>query len=228
MNFMDQRPPRFRKENTDQRRTDLILATLKIIAADGFKAATVRTISKEAQVTQGLIRYYFETKDELIIAAYERHMSELIEFTDVAADDPDQTAFVRLARFVEAAVRPPVVGRKQIALWAGFFQLLLHDEAMRQSHKRTYNLLRLHLKELIRDMFIELGRETSESELRVMSIAGNAVLDGLWLEASALPEMFDDDEVVLSALRTFDGLLGVDLTSEIFKSEPPKITKTDG
>lgn len=224
---MPDRTRRFRKENTDQRRTDLITATLKIIAADGFKAATVRTISKEAQVTQGLIRYYFETKDDLIIAAYEKHMSDLIEITDVAAGKSGQPALMRLAKFVEAAVMPPVVGRQQVALWAGFFQLLLHDENMRASHKKTYDLLRLHLKELIRDLFEEIGRETTETELRVLSIAGNGILDGLWLEAGALPEMFDEDEIILAALRTFDGMLGVEMTPLIFGDREPQITKTD-
>ena len=69
---------RIRQKNTDTRRAELIQATLRVIAQHGVMAASVRSISKEANVTQGLIRYYFDSKDELIAAAYESYMADLV------------------------------------------------------------------------------------------------------------------------------------------------------
>ncbi|MGR5239181.1 TetR family transcriptional regulator C-terminal domain-containing protein [Vibrio alfacsensis] len=82
---------------------------------------------------------------------------------------------------------------------------------MRESHKKTYNLLRNHIKVLIADVFEEEKRETSETELRQLSIACNAVLDGLWIEGGVIPDEFSQNELVDTALRAFSALTHVDL-----------------
>lgn len=201
---------KIRKENTDARRSDLIAATLRVIATDGVKAATVRTISKEAKVTQGLIRYYFKSKDELIAAAYELHMATLVGAADEAARGED-SALIRLAKFIRVSLESPVTSRESVAIWAGFFELLLHDQEMNASHKRSYDLLRLHLKTLIADALAEIGKQVDDQKLRRLSIAGNAILDGLWIEGGALPGAFETGELALVGLESFSALLNTDL-----------------
>ncbi|MCB1384626.1 MAG: TetR family transcriptional regulator C-terminal domain-containing protein [Nitratireductor sp.] len=201
-----------RKENTDARRAELIAATLQVIARDGVKAATVRAIASEGKVTQGLIRYYFRSKDDLIAAAYELHMSELIDAADRASSGRE-SARKRLARFIQVSLEPPVTSREAVAIWAGFFEILLHDDAMNASHKRSYDRLRLRLRALIADVFGEAGTPASDSRLRGLSIAGNAILDGLWLEGGALPEAFEKGELARIGLESFSALLGTDLCS---------------
>jgi len=204
-----------RQEMSDSRRSELIDATLRVIATDGVKGATVRAIAEEAAVTQGLIRYYFRSKDELIIAAHERHMTNLIEVAVDAADGDYDCARTRLAMFVQASVSLPIIDPQGIALWAGFFQLVFHSPDMRASHQKTYHLLRNHLSRLAADVFEEAGRDVSEAELRTLSIACNAVLDGLWIEGGALPDQFADNELTDAALSAFEGLLNVELRSTL-------------
>lgn len=215
---MNDRTRKIRAENADARRTALISATLRVIARDGLKAANVRTIAHEAQVTQGLIRYYFTTKDELLAAAYETYMADLVNAADDASK-AEGTAIERLKKFVQVSLAPPVTSHASVAIWAGFFQLLLHDKAMIVSHKRSYDLLRLHLKVLISDVCHELKRPVTEPELRRLSIAGNAILDGLWMEGGALPDAFHPQELVQVGLESFGALLGVDLLNTHEHSE---------
>lgn len=207
---MQDRTRKIRQDNTDTRRADLIAATLRVIARDGVKAATVRTISKEANVTQGLIRYYFKTKDDLIAAAYELHMSGLVAAADDASRGKD-SARKQLAKFIQVSLEPPVTSHASVAIWAGFFELLLHDKAMASSHKRSYDLLRLHLKVLIKNVFAETKTPATDPQLRRLSIAGNAILDGLWMEGGALPNAFEKGELVQVGLESFSALLKTDL-----------------
>ena len=60
----------YRRESEETRRADLIAATQELVAEGGPEAATVRAIAARAGVTPGLIRHYFQTKDELTRAAY--------------------------------------------------------------------------------------------------------------------------------------------------------------
>ena len=72
---------KFTREPASQRREDLIRATLSLIGKSGVRSATVRSIADEAGVTLGLIRHYFSSKDDLINAAYQFHMSAMTQMT---------------------------------------------------------------------------------------------------------------------------------------------------
>ena len=103
-------------------------ATLDLVAEQGVQAATVRAISERAEVTQGLIRHYFSTKEELILAAYEYHMNALTDQASAAAEAEHDSARGKLA---------------------GFMTMLLRDPAMRQIHERSYVYFRNRLRALI-------------------------------------------------------------------------------
>lgn len=208
---MQQEKRKTRQENSDSRRSDLIAATLAVIAREGVKSATVRTIAKEADVTQGLIRYYFSSKDELIATAYETYMGDLVMAADQASCQTGSAA-MRLAKFIQASLTQPVTSPEAVSIWAGFFEILLHDPTMHAHHKRSYDLLRLHLKKLIGDIYAEQQRTIEPAQLRRLSIAGNAILDGLWIEGGALPDAFEKDELVLVGLESFGALLNINLT----------------
>ncbi|CAH0529870.1 TetR/AcrR family transcriptional regulator [Vibrio hippocampi] len=201
------------QEKSQLRKAELIDATLQVIAREGVSAATVRSISEQANVTQGLIRYHFTNKDELITAAYEKHMTDLIDLAAHSTSDRRcSNAKARLAMFVRASVIPPVVDTQVLAIWAGFFQLLFHNEPMRESHKKTYHLLRRHIQTLIADVLEEEKRTTSEAELRILSIACNAILDGIWIEGGIIPEEFGQNELIDTVINAVSAIIQTDLT----------------
>lgn len=212
------RNAKFRREPASQRKDALIRATLSLIAEKGVSAATVRAIAEHANVTQGLIRHYFSTKEDLIIAAYERHMSDLTEATheplqSVAGAPPR----LRLSVFVSNGLRPPVIDPRSVALWAGFLSRIRTDERMRAAHRRTYLDFRDRLERLIGEALEDEGRPVSMAEKRRLAIACNAVIDGLWLEGGALPGSFDPDELEQIGLRSVGAIIGLDLADQVEK-----------
>ena len=72
----------FRREGEAQRREDLVAAALDCIAEGGPLGATVRAIAERAGVTPGLIRHYFNTKEDLISAAYSALMTGMTSLRD--------------------------------------------------------------------------------------------------------------------------------------------------
>lgn len=198
------------KSKSDARRESLITATLNVIAREGVAAATVRTISREAEVTQGLIRYYFQSKDDLIAAAYEAHMDGMMDVAEESMRH-GSSAISRFIRYIEASLVRPVASQEQVSVWAGFFQILLHDEKMIESHKHSYNRLRLRTKSLLADVYQEAGIPKSDAELRRLSISACALLDGLWIEGGAIGDTFHPGELNRIGLESFGALLGIDL-----------------
>ncbi len=209
---MRQQNPKFKREPASQRKDALIRATLSLIAERGVGAATVRAIAEHAQVSQGLIRHYFATKEDLIIAAYERHMSEMTAATDAPLLSAAGSAHLRLAMFVAASLRPPVVDPRSVALWAAFLSRVRLDDGMRGTHERTYFEFRDRLQALISAALSEAGRPAVSLQLQRLAIACNAVIDGLWLEGGALPDAFDADELVQIGLQSVGAILDLELS----------------
>lgn len=205
---------KFKRESAETRKESLILATLELVAEQGVRGATVRAIAERAAVTQGLIRHYFSTKEELITAAYEHHMTAMTDQTLAPTTGFTGSARDRLAAFVTASLTPPVVDPRAIALWASFLNKVQHDPQMRATHERTYAYFRDHLEGLIADALAEAGQEPTPARLRQLAIACNAVIDGLWLEGGALPDAFASGELVEIGQQSVAALTGLNLKQE--------------
>lgn len=202
----DRRP--YRREAEETRREALISAALDLMATGGPQAATVRAIAERAGVTAGLIRHYFSTKDELNRAAYQRLVAWMTVESLTALAMAGPSAQEQLAAFVAATLRPPVVDGRQLSLWAGFLNLMLVDDEMRAAHANGYHTYRDHLQKLIE----ALPRQSTPAECRIDAIACNALLDGLWLEGSAVPDDFGPGELETIGLAAVSAILKFDLT----------------
>lgn len=202
----------FTRDDPETRRAALISATLRLMAEAGPQAATVRAIAADAGVSPGMIRHHFTSKDELVNAAYAAHMTAQIEATEAAAGKGDG-ARGRLARFVAASLMPPVVDPRALSLWAAFIHMIRRDPAMRATHAESYLAYRDRLERLIAGALAEAGR--AHVPTRPLAIACNAVIDGLWLEAGALPEAFAPGEVTRTGLDSVGAILALDLGAEV-------------
>lgn len=202
----DRRP--YRRETEERRREDLIQAALELVAEGGLQAATVRAIADKAGVTPGLIRHYFSSKEELTRAAYLRVMEQMTRQTAAALIDPTKPADVQLARFVAASVSAPVVDSTSLGLWAAFLHGARNDPEMRAIHARGY----LGFRDLLQGLIAAVCPDQTPDALRKKAIACNAVIDGLWMESSMLPEAFGLGEIVEIALTSVSAICGTPLS----------------
>lgn len=201
----DRRP--YRREPEEKRREQLMQAALDLIAEGGPQAATVREIAARAGVTPGLIRHYFQSKEALTRAAY-RHLMD-----GMTARSSDELTLApaepraRLAAFIAASMRPPVLDAQAVALWAGFLHDIQRDPDMREVHRASY----LHYRDQLQGLIGALNRSRDAVGLEQDAVACNAVIDGLWMEGSILADSFGHDELTDIALRSCGAILGVDL-----------------
>lgn len=208
---MSENAQKFRREDAETRKIALVQATLALIAEGGVQSATVRAIAARAEVTQGLIRHYFASKEDLIMAAYKHHMSTLTNQT--AASSPVDTLSSRanLASFVEASLTSPVVDQGAVSLWAGFLNKVREDARMQAIHAQTYFDFRDRLERLIAEALAEAQKPATPEELRRLAIACNALIDGLWMEGGALPGAFRPGELPRIGLRSVGAIIGLEL-----------------
>ena len=62
------KPRRTQKQRSDSTRYEIVMAAARCISRQGFKAATLASIAKEAGVTWGAIQHHFGTKEAILDA----------------------------------------------------------------------------------------------------------------------------------------------------------------
>lgn len=83
---------------------------------------------------------------------------------------------------------------------------------MKQIHRDTYLGFRDALHPMITDALVAQGLEPSPDLVEQKAIACNAVLDGLWLEGSMLPDMFSAEQLIAVAETALFAILGLQQT----------------
>jgi TetR/AcrR family transcriptional regulator, transcriptional repressor of bet genes len=197
----------YRRDSEENRRSALIAATQALVAEGGPEAATVRAIAERAGVTPGLIRHYFQTKDELTRAAYRDLMDGMTSKGADAIEGVGAKPEQRLAAFIAATLTPPVMDAGAVVLWAGYMHKVRNDSELLAVHEASY----VAYRDVLETLIAALPRETRPGQLRSEAIACNALVDGLWVEGSLLPAAFEPNEIVTIGLMSVGAILGVDL-----------------
>lgn len=205
---MTRRP--FQHQTEDVRRHELIAATLDCIVDFGLQGATVRQIAQRAGVTAGLIRHYFTSKEMLFQAAYREVMETMFETARKMADVHEGDPLNRLKVFVLANFMPPVIDQRMLSLWATFISQTGVDTALAAIHREGYLVYRETLEGLIENAMVAEGRESTAAERRMLAIAINGIIDGLWLEGCMAPDMFPENELARVALQSVERLTGLE------------------
>lgn len=194
---------------SNDRESALIDATLACIAREGISAATVRNIADYAGVTNGLIRFYFKSKDGILRASYQSFLEHLFEAAHGAIDGQALTASERLERYLLANLSPPIVTPESLLLWANFLPLAHRDEAMAEIRRHWYARTTRSFRELIHEALAEHGLAPGDTELRRLSVAVNGLIDGLWIEGALSAETLDIQEFQAIGLDAASRLLGI-------------------
>ncbi|MGL6209212.1 MAG: TetR/AcrR family transcriptional regulator [Paracoccaceae bacterium] len=207
---MTERRP-YRREAEDKRREALIAAALELIKEEGPQAATVRAIADRAGVTAGLIRHYFQSKEALTREAFRALMDTMTKDNTAGLEGGPDDPLARLAVFVWSSLRPPVIDPASMSLWASFLFQVRKDPLMREVHEATY----LNYRNALQGLIEATGLSTDPARNRAWAIAGNALIDGLWLEGCALPDAFAEGELSRIGLTSMGAILGVNLIAAL-------------
>lgn len=127
-----------RVEQREDTRERIVVAAAKAFSEMGFRAASTRDIAARAGVNQGLITYYFQSKQELWKAAAGRIFDQLKEILLRPLDEIDAADQRALTR---ERIREYV---RFVAAHPELFRLMVEEG--KQSHARMRWLVDTHMK----------------------------------------------------------------------------------
>jgi len=111
-----------------QRRDEIALVACRVVAEYGFDQATIVRIAREAGFTTGMVAHYFDTKQEIVIAALRLILRRIEERLTVAAGagEPELLALLTEALPVDAT------RFTECAFWAAFWGQVSADKKLRR------------------------------------------------------------------------------------------------
>ncbi|QEX22437.1 TetR family transcriptional regulator [Hypericibacter adhaerens] len=181
-----------RAEIKEIRRTQLIEATIDMIARHGFAALTLADIAKTAHLSSGIVNFYFRSKEELLIATF-RHLAagyerSIEQALARAGDDPAE----QLAAVIEADSDPRVAGRKHVTVWYAFWG----EARWRPEYLEVCAEISDRFYRQTRALCAAIAERGGYRDLDLDAIARgfNAMSDGLWLELLTSPKSFTRED----------------------------------
>ncbi len=121
-------------------RAKLLSAATGIVARDGMAAATTAAIAAEAGVAEGTLYRHFESKDELLIAAY-RQMKADVFVNAAAGVDAGEGPPDRLKRMWKAIYLAYRANRDAFAFGQRFAESALAEREGGEAHKAIVRMV---------------------------------------------------------------------------------------
>lgn len=107
-----------RQQRAVRTRGEIVAATRRIVAAEGVAAVTTTRIAAETGISVGALYRYFENRDDLILAAYDTAITEVVErcagAIPQAVADGDRHAAARVAVTAYLAAAEAVAGLSEL------------------------------------------------------------------------------------------------------------------
>ena len=171
------------------RREQLIEATIDIISRHGFRKTTLGQVAKRAKLSQGIVNFYFKTKDGLLLETL-RFLAEEYEATwkhAVAASGPDPVA--ALDAIIDTDLGREVCNRRKVSAWVAFWGESQSQPRFRKLCSQLADDYLAQTREIISRIMDQGGHHRLDADAIAHGL--NAMINGLWLDLMIDPKHFD-------------------------------------
>ncbi|GAA0356139.1 TetR/AcrR family transcriptional regulator [Bacillus horti] len=170
---------------TDKDKRDLIIkAAYQVLAEKGYDKASTKEIAQTAGVAQGLINYYFPSKDLLFAEVFQQETKKYCEsLQDLKNYGSQELSVENLKQVLQVPKNRALSDSSMVLLRYELFAIGLRNEKVSENLKETLQTKRARLNDLIQT----IGHLPEDSSKPLASIL-LSVFDGL-----ALQQMCDDE-----------------------------------
>jgi TetR/AcrR family transcriptional repressor of bet genes len=162
------------------RKQELIQATIKSIENHGFQGTTILTISRQANMSAGIISHYFGSKQGLILATIRHLLEELKQglLQQIANSEQPITPELRLQMIVDTNFACFQQSTSVTRTWLCFWAQALHDPELARLQSVNSKRLQSNLLHSYRQIISDKQRAILAASMTA------AMIDGLWLRSS--------------------------------------------
>ncbi|CAG9296823.1 TetR/AcrR family transcriptional regulator [Celerinatantimonas diazotrophica] len=170
---------KFQRYDADERKSSLIKSTLNCLKLDGYAGLSVRKITREANVSQGMINHHFGSIDSLVINAYDAISNEFFDQTNALIDSHKGSASEKLIIFFRSYISEDNLDPDLMKAWLVFWSLIRNSQDMASTYEYVNEKIETLLNNLLLNISKEEGLDITDTSLAAQSLI--ALLDGAWV-----------------------------------------------
>ena len=180
-----------RAVSKEQRREQLIKATIKCVAKKGLSGTTMADITKEAGLSLGIVNLHFQSKDKLLVETL-RYMSEEYRDSVQKALNTRGGPADKLKALMAMDFSAKVCQRNKLAVWFAFWG----ETKSRPTYQAICAKIDADACDAVHDLFMQIDQEGDYQHPDPGNYASvwNALTEGLWLDILITPEDVDRDK----------------------------------
>ena len=107
--------------NQEQRRSQLIQATIRIIAGHGLSNTTLAKVAQDAGLSPGIVNFYFTSKDQLLLAVLKTLSDEFMARLEAAIAASGSDPGANLEALIDAVLESDLSDPNKVAVWYAFW-----------------------------------------------------------------------------------------------------------
>lgn len=175
--------PRPTRQDADDRRKELLEVTISCLARLGPKATTGREICRQAGVSHGLLRHYFDNPDNLLLETYQLLSDQFLERFEQELLAPSGDPWDAMDRFFAVLFSKDWARSDVLGAWMAFWTLVRSNEEFAEASESYNRRLRALLDTAFARLPAQPGGIARPDAIAILS----AVMDGLWLDFCLSP-----------------------------------------
>lgn len=170
------------------RREQIVRATIRCLARTGYSGLTMKQVSREAGVSQGILHYYFPGKRAILVAALETVMADLDRRVAAAQARSGRAPRERLRALVRASLGTAREAREVWVVFVEFWGEMMHDRRLREVNAALYARIRRLIGRLVAEG-VRAGRWRRVDPGQAAAVI-LGLLDGVALQLTFDPGVF--------------------------------------
>jgi TetR/AcrR family transcriptional regulator, transcriptional repressor of bet genes len=170
----------------EERRQQLIEATIRCVADHGLADTTIATVAQEAGLSQGIINLHFQSKERLLTETLRYLSDEYRNACSEAAAAAEVSPAAGLQALVDLDFRRNICTREKLAVWFAFWG----ERKFRPTYRRICAERDKSYDDVTRMLCQKLCAEGGYADVDPALVADglSALTDGLWLDLLVRPE----------------------------------------
>ncbi len=186
------------RNNSDNRREQLIHATIQTISESGLSGATVAKVAANAGLSPGIVNFHFTSKKQLLIDTLGFLNEEYISVMDDRLSKV-QSPLEKLHAYIEASFDSRIFVKEKVAVWYAFWS----ESQARDEYREICGTSDQREDKIIRECFAELlkNSSTEKADIKALALGLQGMVDTLWQQALHEGGRFDRKQAVDTCKR---------------------------
>jgi len=193
-----------RTARREQRRQQLIVATMKCIARKGMSSTTLGDVAGKAGLSQGIVNLHFKSKDNLLAETLRHLADEYKAQFKKAYEKSGPGAADKLRALIDLDLRPSICDRRKVAVWFAFWG----EVQSRPVYRKICDERDQYYDDTIERLAGEIIAEGAYTGVTAESVAMilTSMTNGLWLSCLLSPANFDRGKAMDALLEYLSGI----------------------